>query len=390
MKRVFIILLASLLIFCGAGGAAVSSFYVDVFDSGDGNSPIDGASVTFAGSSTSTLYTTSSGTAEFKDVKYPETYTITVSKSGYIPQTKTVSVKEANQVEPVYLSPETPVLITVTGSDGKAVSGADVSINKKSAGKTDANGRIHASMIRGAYNTVDVSAPSYLSYSKEVFLEKDASSLSVQLSVSRVSPLILVYSDAKAPVSGAAVFINGNLAAYTDSYGKAQLATYTAGTYDLKVESENFATYTGKVEFTENNKPVTVELKYATAVITVKTISDNKPVADTVIYFDGDIRGITDADGVYSTTAAPDTKIYISASHEGYSANGVTYTVFPGDDNLVIISMEQNVPVVLIGIGIFAVLIVFVILVLVISGRRKKPVHSPPRSYPPTNKRDSF
>jgi hypothetical protein len=67
----------------------------------------------------------------------------------------------------------------------------------------------------------------------------------------------------------------------------------------------------------------------------------------------------------------------------------VTYTVVPGDDNLVIISMEQNVPVVLIGVGIFAVLIVLLIIVLVISGRRK-PVKSPPRSYAPTNKRDSF
>ncbi|HJJ93017.1 MAG TPA: hypothetical protein O0X31_00515, partial [Methanocorpusculum sp.] len=124
--------------------------------------------------------------------------------------------------------------------------------------------------------------------------------------------------------------------------------------------------------------------------ITVKSLSDNKPVADTVIYFDGDIRGITDANGIYTTSSAPGTKVHISASHEGYSANGVTYTVVPGDDNLVIISMEQNVPVVLIGVGIFAVLVVLLIIVLVISGRRRKPVKSPPKSYAPTNKRDSF
>ena len=390
MKRVFIILLASLLIFCGVGAAEYSPFYVDVFDAGNGNAPIQGASVTLTGTTSSTLYTTSDGTAVFKDVEYPKTYTVTVSKTGYIPQTKTVSIKSGNYREPVYLSPETPILITVTGTDGKAISGASVVINKQSAGNTDANGRIHASMIRGAYNTVEVTAPSYLSYGKEVFLEKDASALNIELSVSRVNPLILVYSEAKEPVSGASVFINGDLAAYTDSYGKAQLATYTAGTYDIKVESENFAAYTGKAEFTEDNKPVTVELKYATSVLTIKALSDNKPVSDTVIYFDGDIKGITDANGVYSTNAAPDTKIYISASHDGYSANGVTYTVVPGEDNLVIISMEENVPVVLIGVGIFAILIVFVIVILVVSERRRKPVKSPPRSYAPTNKRDSF
>ncbi|MBE6507321.1 MAG: hypothetical protein E7Z72_05285 [Methanocorpusculum parvum] len=390
MKRVFIILLAALLLFCGAGGAAVSSFYVDVFDAGNGNAPIQGASVTLADKSSATLYTASAGTAVFKDVEYPKTYTVTVSKTGYIPQTKTVSIKDANQREPVYLSLETPVLITVTGNDGKPVSNADVAINKKSAGKTDANGRLHASMIRGSYNTVEISAPAYLSYSKELFLEKDASALSIELSLSRVNPLILVYSEGKEPVSGASVFINGNLAAYTDSYGRAQLATYTAGTYDLKVEADDFAVYTGKAEFTENNKAVTVELSYATAVITVKALANDKPVAETVIYFDGDIRGITDANGVYTTTSAPGAKIHISASHDGYSANGVTYTVEAGDDNLVIISMEQNVPVVLIGIGIFAVLIILAILVLVISGRRRKPVQSPPRSYPPTNKRDSL
>ena len=93
---------------------------------------------------------------------------------------------------------------------------------------------------------------------------------------------------------------------------------------------------------------------------------------------------------IITRLSSPGTKVHISASHEGYSANGVTYTVVPGDDNLVIISMEQNVPVVLIGVGIFAVLIVLLIIVLVISGRRRKPVKSPPRSYAPTNKRDSF
>ena len=390
MKRVFIILLASLLVLCGAGAAAsVTTLSVVVSDSSDGNNPVSEASVVLSGSPPSTYFTTSSGTAEFT-VEYPKTYTVTVAKNGYLSETKTVEIDEANPTVSFYLSPEPPILITITDSKGSPVSGADVSINGKSAGKSDDNGRIHVSMIRGVKNTISVSAPSYVSYNEQVVVDADKTAYSVILELSKVSPLILVYSEGKDPVAGASVYVNGNLAAYTDAYGKAQLSSYTSGKYTIKVEAENFVTETISENFSEDSSTIIVDLKYASATITVKSLSDNKPVADTVIYFDGDIRGITDANGIYTTSSAPGTKVYISASHEGYSANGVTYTVVPGDDNLVIISMEQNVPVVLIGVGIFAVLVVLLIIVLVISGRRRKPVKSPPKSYAPTNKRDSF
>ena len=390
MKRVFVILLVSLLLFCGAGAADVSPFSVNVFDASAGNAPISLASVTLTGSSSSTLYTTSEGIAEFKDVTYPETYTIKVAKNGYITQTRTVKIVSPNSAEPFYLSPESPILITVTSSEGKPVAGAEVTVNKVAVGKTDANGRIHASMNRGSYNTVEVSAPSYVSYNAEEYLASDATSLPIVLSLSRVNPLILVYSESKEPVSGASVYVNGNLAAYTDMYGKAQLSSYVSGKYTVKVEAKNFVTETQTINFTEDASTATVELKYASSTLTVKALSDGKPVSDTIIYFDGDIRGITDANGVYTTDSAPGTKIYISASHDGYSAESVTYTVVAGADNTVIIEMQKNIPVVLIGIGAFAVIILIVILALVISGRRRKPVKSPARSYPPTNKRDSF
>ncbi len=390
MKRVFIILLAALLLFCGAGTAASSltTLSVDVFDTSNGNNAVSGASVVLSGSTSSTLYTTSAGTAEFT-VEYPKTYTVTVSKSGYIPQTKTVEVKEPKQRLPMYLSPESPVLITVLSS-GKAVSGADVTINGKAAGKTDANGRIHAAMTRGAYNTISVSAPSYVSYTKEVFLEKDASAYTVELFVSRVNPLILVYSEDKEPVSGAAVYLNGNLAAYTDSYGKAQLSSYTAGTYTVKVEANGFAPYSASVSFTEESASATITVSPSSTLLTVKTLADGKPVSDTVVYFDGDIKGITDADGIYTASVSPGIKILISASHEGYSAESILYTVTEDTDNIVIIEMQGNVPVVLIGIGVLAAVILVLILVLVISGRRRKPVKSPAKSYAPTQRRDSF
>ena len=390
MKRVFIILLTALLLFSGAGAAAISPFSVNVFDASAGNAAIPMASVTLTGTTSSILYTSSEGIAEFKEVQYPETYTVTVVKSGYVSQTRTVTITSANQAEPFYLSPESPVLITVTSTDGKPVSGADVSVNKVSVGKTDSNGRIHAAMTRGSYNTVDVSAPSYEAYSKELFLEKGATSLPIQLSISRVSPLILVYSEDKEPVAGASVYVNGILAAYTDLYGKAQLSTCTAGEYTIKVEADNFVTASKTTNFSEDASTLIVDLQYASATLTIKTLADNKPVPSTVIYFDGDVRGITDANGIYQTSSAPGTKIYISASHDGYSADSVTYTVEAGEDNVVIISLEQNIPYVLIGIGALAVVVLLLILVLVISGRRRKPVKSPAKSYPPTSKRDSF
>ena len=79
MKRVFVILLAALLLFCGAGAAASSltTLSVDVFDTSDGNKAVGGASVVLVGATSSTLYTTSSGTAE---TPHSRTYGIGNSK----------------------------------------------------------------------------------------------------------------------------------------------------------------------------------------------------------------------------------------------------------------------------------------------------------------------
>lgn len=395
MKRVLAILLLACLLLIGVGAATSATFTVEVFDATNGNSPIKDAHVVISsGSNTYSGYTLQSGIAEFSSIEYPEDYTIKVSKSGYKSVTQSHYFSEDDKRAPIYLISETPVMITVTSVDNHPVSGAEVIINQKSVGKTDGNGRIHVSMGRDENNAIEVVAESYIPQKKNYFIEKNQTTLSIQLTDSQVTPLIIVYNDDKSPVQGAAISISNNLVAYTDSYGQAQLSTYKAGKYPVDVNANGYLPFSGTIEFTDTNTSATITLNTTSSTLTIMTLAGNAPVPNTVIYFDGQIKGMTDASGIYTTDVAPNTKLYISASHEGYTADSRTYVMNPDSSNKIIIQMKQNISYTLIGIGALAVIVAIIIAILVIGGmskkRRGKKVSSPEKSYPPTTKRDSL
>lgn len=403
MKKLIAVLLFAAVILCGTGVAAaedITPVNLSVVVMGAENNYIAEAEVVVSSDSMApmTLKTVTDGSANF--TLYPGDYTVSVSKTGYIGQTKSVSVGSAGSTQLVQLIKEPPVMVSVTEADGTPVKDAEIIINGVSAGITDQFGRLNVSMVRGANNTVLVKAVSHLDYlDPKCYVSSDVTALQpIVLSLAKVSPLILIYNENKAPVTGAAVSVDGKLITYSDSYGRAQLPEYTAGvTYTIEIVSDRYNPYTESKEFTTATSDFVVTLQNkpdpAAAVrITVKT--DDKVLPGALVYIDGDNRGQTGLDGTYTTMVNPGTTILINASVEGYSGEGKTLTVQPGITNEVTILMKENIPTTLIGIGALAAIIVLLIVILVIVGCKKRSKKSSSgtsgNSYGPRQRRDSL
>ncbi|HJJ29974.1 MAG TPA: hypothetical protein O0W87_03115 [Methanocorpusculum sp.] len=387
IKRILAVLF--LLIFlCGPVSAVSTTLVVNVFDNNANYDAISGANVTISkGTVTNTLYTDVNGAAQFTEVEYEGVYILSVFKLGYISQTKTIAISTMPISESVYLVSETPVPIKITNENGVAISGAMISIDGKEEGMTNSAGLLHVSIGKGAYHLITVNADSYDAYSLSHYIGTDQTSLTLSLTKSQFTPLILIYNDEKHPISGAAVYIDGKIASYSDAYGRAQLPTYTSGTYDLRIEKDGYVSKHQEIQFSPATSDIIVELNYSVVPLIISVIAHDKLLQDALVYFDGTVKGVTSANGTYITNVKPGTTLLLSASAEGYAVTDVSYVVVANSDNKVTISLSENLPTTLIGIASLAAIIVILILILIVTGRKRRGKKS---IAPASGRRDSL
>ena len=353
-----------LFLLCGSVSAVSTTLTVNVFDNNANYDAVSGASVVITkGTISNTLYTDVNGAAQFSGVEYEEIYTLSVFKSGYISQTKTITISTMPRSESVYLVSETPVSIKITDENGAAISGAVITIDGKEEGTTNSTGLLHVSIVKGAYHLIAVSADSYDPYSSSQYICTDQTSLTLSLAKSEFTPLILIYNEEKLPISGAAVYINQKIVSYSDTYGRAQLPTYSLETYALKIEKNGYVSYEQQIQFSADTPDIIVELNYSVVPLIISVTAHEKPIQGAIVYFDGTVKGITSVNGTYTTTVTPGTTLVLSASADGYTETDVTYLVVAGSENKVIISLSENLPTTMIGLAALGVIIVILTLI---------------------------
>ncbi len=380
-----------LFLLCGSVSAVSTTLTVNVFDNNANYDAVSGASVVITkGTVSNTLYTDVNGAAQFSGVEYEGVYTISVFKSGYISQTKTIIISTMPRSESVYLVSETPVSIKITDENGAAISGAVITIDGKEEGTTNGAGLLHVSIGKGAYHLITVSADSYDPYSSSQYIGTDQTSLTLSLGKSEFTPLILIYNEEKLPISGAAVYINQKIVSYSDTYGRAQLPTYSSGTYDLKIEKNGYVSYEQQIQFSADTPDIIVELNYSVVPLIISVTAHEKPIHGAIVYFDGTVKGITSVNGTYTTTVTPGTTLVLSASADGYTGTDVTYLVVAGSDNKVTISLSENLPTTMIGLAALGVIIVILILILIVTGKKRRGDTSGKSKSPVSGRRDSL
>jgi len=292
--------------------------------------------------------------------------------------------------ESVYLVSETPVSIKITDENGAAISGAVISIDGKEEGTTNSAGLLHVGMGKGAYHLITVSADSYDPYSSSQYIGTDQTTLTLTLTKSQFTPLILIYNEEKLPISGAAVYINQKIVSYSDVYGRAQLPTYTSGTYDLRIEKDGYVSYEKEIVFSADTPDLIVELTYSVVPLIITVTAHEKPVQGAIVYFNGTVAGLTSVNGTYTANIKPGTTLVLSASADGYTGTDVTYLVLANSDNKVAILLSENLPTTLIGISALAAIIVILILILIATGKKRRAKKSRKTRSPPSGKRDSL
>ena len=390
IKRILAVLFL-LLFLCGSVSAVSTTLTVNVFDNNANYDAVSGAIVTLTkGTITNTLYTNVNGVSQFTEVEYEGVYTMSVSKSGYITQTKTITISTMPRSESVYLFAETPVSIKITDENGAAISGASISIDGKEEGTTNSAGLLHADIGKGVYHLITVSADSYDPYSSSQYIGTDQTSLTLTLTKSQFTPLILIYNEAKLPISGAAVYINEKIVSYSDAYGRAQLPTYTSGTYDLRIEKDGYVSTEQDIQFSSGTSDIIVELNYAFVPLIISVTAHEKPLQGAIVYFDGTVKGITSANGTYAASVKPGTTLVLSASADGYTGTDVTYLVLANSDNKVTLILSENLPTTIIGIVALAAIIVILIIGLVITGKNRRTKKSGKSRSPAPGRKDSL
>lgn len=398
IKKLAAVLLLAAFIFCGAAAAAdsLSAGSLTVVVTDTENNYISNADVTLVSvadkTQTSTLRTLTNGAAEFPSLRQGE-YILTVTKTPeYVTAVKTITVGPSAGREMVQMTREPPVLITVVEMDGSPIKGAEIKINNVVAGNTDEFGYLSVSLTRGANNVIMVTAASHIPYTETKYIGSDITALpEIALSLSEANPLILIYNEAKTPVSGAKVSVDGKLVSYSDTYGRAQLPTYTTGvTYALNIVCDGYTDYSEKIEFTPEKTDFIVTLAYAESPVKVTVKTDSKILTGAVVYFDGANKGQTGADGTFTAPANPGASILITASADGYNGDGVVCKVEAAKVNEVTILMKENIPTTLIGIGALAAIVVLLIVIIAITGYKRSKKPSSKKSYAPGQRRDSL
>ncbi len=390
IKRILAVLFL-LFLLCGTVSAVSTTLTVNVFDNNANYDAVSGASVTITkGTISNTLYTDVNGVSKFTEVEYEGVYTMSVYKSGYITQTKSITISTMPRSESVYLVSETPVSIKITDENGAAISGAVISIDGKEEGTTNSAGLLHVGMGKGAYHLITISADSYDPYSLSQYIGTDQTSLTISLTKSQFTPLILIYNEAKLPISGAAVYINEQLVSYSDAYGRAQLPTYTSGTYDLSIEKDGYVSYEQEIQFSSDTPDIIVELNYSVVPLIISVTAHDKSVQGAIVYFNGTAAGLTSANGTYTENVKPGTTLVLSASADGYTGTDVTYLVLADSDNNVTIILSENLPTTLIGISALVAIIVILILILVATGKKRRGKKSGKSRSPASGRRDSL
>jgi len=375
IKHLVAILLLTSLLLCGVVAAAeTTSLTISVNDNSGSHDPIEDAKVVIVKSGTSreqTLYTDANGIASFSSVDYQSTYSVTVTKEGFVERKSSVNINTKDKEYAVTL--QSQIQIKVLNPDRSApVAGATISIDGNRMGITNSNGILQVPMEKGVSHDIQVTADTYETYSSTQYIETGRTSLTITLSKSYFSPRVLVYDadNDKKPISLATVIVNGKTVGTTDEYGRATLKDFTAGTYTLEVTKPNYNSYKKEVTFTEESSDVIVELTYAIVPLTILVVDGNNPVSGAAIYIDNLVTGITDATGKFTKDMEPGKTVLISVSKDGYTTQSVSWSITAGQTNTVTVPISQNFPVALVG-GVILVIIIVAVVVFLVKGKRK-------------------
>lgn len=342
-------------------------FTVSVYDAGTVQ-PIRDARVDVTGLSTDFddyERTDSSGCASF-DLEDGEEYSIEISADDYAEITREVEVDSATKSVQYWLYPEGQFAFMVmdAGSDSP-IGGATVKVDGETVGTTSREGVVTMVLKSDGYYDVEVTHPSYLTYTKELYLGDNAVIENILLTRSTASFMLSVFDTEKKPVSGAKVLVDGKDAGVTDAFGRLDLDAVSAGTHTFEVTAPGYVGQKESRKIGEGTSDLIIELARTTVPVSVLVENpSHEPVGEVKICVNGAASGTTSSAGEIALDLVPG--FYnITGSMDGYHEAVLEKEVKAGSSGeSVVLTLEpEGLP-----LGVIAVILVVVIVVVVVAG----------------------
>ncbi|MDO9034823.1 MAG: PEGA domain-containing protein [Methanoregula sp.] len=359
------------------------SLKVSLFDS-DTLVPVSGALVNLSAENmTMGKQTDLSGSALF-GVRAATLYSVDIEAANYQPRHTTIDMATENRDVQYWMLPGNRFAIEIKDKDGKALlPDAEVRIDSVLVGKTDAKGRLVIPVTRGKIYTIEIRKPGYQTYTESRVISDADAIYSVEITKAPIGAFIFVVDENRAAISGADVYINGNLLGSTNQYGRSTSPSLVSGTYPVEIRKAGYVTVSRPIQVSNVNEDYMFVMTFEHAVLTL-LVKDNeqKIVPNASITINGNLLGMTDERGQFNTNLNFNTPYNITASKDGYNPASIQKQVVSGNATATAtLNLEKSLDwglITVIAAGVVGILVLFAVIRMI--GHQRKRRHVPRRN----------
>ncbi len=323
-----------------------TEFWTVTFNVTDGSTAIDGATVNLSGYGEQ--ITDASGVATFSEMVSDGTYDYTVTATGYLSESGSVTVSGSDISENVTLElAPVPYTVAFNVTDGaNAIEGATVALQDHGEQTTDASGyaEFTEAVEDGTYNYT-VSANGYLQNTGTITVDGADVTENVTLTeATEFWTVTFTVTDGSNAIEGAAISLQGYGTVTTDASG---VATYTDqvsdGTYDYTINASGYLQQTGTITVSGADVDESVEMTEATEfwTVTFTVTNGTNPIEGATVMLENYGEQTTDGSGIamYDSEVSDGTFNY-SVTAPGYEETNGSVTV-SGQDLDVDITLDE-------------------------------------------------
>jgi hypothetical protein len=313
---------------------------------------------------TETKKSDSNGLASFA-VMANTIYDIAISAPYYQSQVpRAIEIGAENKEVQYWLMRNDRFSVIVTDSSKNPIQGAEVYIDSQLKGKTDTRGFLILQVEREKPYVIEVKKDGYQSFVERKTIGADEALITIQISKVPIGAFVSVYDENRAPVEGAAVYMDAAVAGNTDPYGKYVFGNIVAGAYQLEVRKDGYVTVKKTITISKQGDAFTIDLPYEQADLTIYVQDkDQKVIPDARVLVNGNTIGLSNANGQIATKVKFNTVNNVTAQKDGYQAASVQRSILIGNaSSSVTLTMERNLDwgfIALVVIGAAIVLLVF-------------------------------
>jgi hypothetical protein len=314
------------------------------------------------------------------DVRAGGTYNVEIVAPRYDTLHRTVEMGNGAKEVQYWLYRNDLFVIRVRDAETTSpLAGVHISVDDREEGISGDDGALPLYLERERSYTILCEKDEYQTITETRYVTAEDAVFDYLMSKSLYSLSISVFDTDKTPVEGATVYIDDAFHGTTGTYGSAGLLNLQAGTHTIEVRREGFLTWISEIEMRDGGTDLTVELAYATAVVTVHVADqDRQAVSGARILVDSEYQKTTDDAGIAVLELSAHRTYNITALRDGYRPSLVSYTIPSGTsaaDVSFVLAPELDAALFYVaGIGILVLAGVALVIRRIRSGpRRRKP-----------------